>query len=121
MDNSEFFLDNLFDLLTLAKDNFAKKGDPVLAVDSLDNATRLALLIAGSKPLPTANGGDPYGSCPDILTDGLDNPKGLFVGRLMALKHATCSEIEEGKPPSNAKVPKCAIATDIEAALPPLP
>ena len=79
-----------------AKDEFGKKGDPQAAVDALDDATRLALLITGSAPLPTANMGDPYGMCPG-------NPKGLFVGRAMSLKFAVCSELKQSGPGETAK------------------
>jgi hypothetical protein len=86
------------------------------AVQKLDDATRLAMLIDGSVPVPAA---DPYG------TGGSEcagNPKGLFVGRLMSLKFATCSELVQSGSGKDAQAPAaCAIAGDILNALPPLP
>ena len=109
VDNSEFFADNLTDLVETAKENFRKKGDGDTAVEALDNATKLALLIPGTVTVPT----DPYASC-------TENQQGLFVGRLMALKHATCSEIVEKD--SDAQAPtRCAIETNIRAEMPSLP
>ena len=120
VDNMEGFLDNLTTLVTTAKKNFAKKGVPLTAVEALDNATRLALLIPGTIPLPVVTP-DPYGACPG-------NPKGLFVGRLMSLKFAVCSELERSGAGENAQSPgACKIAgddtipTDIFAEMPPLP
>ena len=119
VDNTAFFLDNLFDLVTAAKANFRKKGYPDTAVATLDDATKLALLLTYPGP------GDPYDVDPlgEVSSDVCPgNPKGLFVGRLLGLRHATCSEIGEGAPPANAQAPdKCAIPNDIRAELPTLP
>lgn len=123
VDNSEFFLDNLKDLVQTAKQNFAKKGNPTTAVESLDHATRLALLIPGLIPVPADN---PYEDFSGDLCPG--NPKGLFVGRLMALKFATCSEWLQKNPGDNAKSPAAckisgddAVPSDIFAEMPTLP
>jgi hypothetical protein len=113
VDNSTGFLNQLLDLTVRANvDILRRRGEA--AVQKLDDATRLALLIG-----PDAPATDPYGeglsACPG-------NPKGLFVGRLMALKFAACSEIAQAGAGENSQSPAaCAIAGDILNALPPLP
>ena len=106
--NSENFLNNLQSLaIGAGADILRRRG--TAAVQKLDDATRLALLIGSN--VPTA---EPYGACPG-------NPKGLFVGRLMSLKFATCSELVQSGAGQNAKSPAaCAIAGDILAELPAL-
>ncbi len=108
VDNSENFLNKLQSLsIRAGADILLRRG--AAAVQKLDDATRLALLIGSSAP--TA---EPYGSCPG-------NPKGLFVGRFMSLKFATCSELVQSGAGQNAKSPAaCAIASDILAELPAL-
>lgn len=104
------FLDDLKTLVQSAKKDMNKKGDPNNAVETLDDATRLALQIA-----PHDLVDDPYDACPD-------NPKGLLVGRLMSLRFAACSELVH--PDSFSADPltgDCKIADDIRAELPPLP
>lgn len=108
VENNAGFLDDLKARVQSAKKDMQKnKGQD--AVDTLDDATRLALLIA---PYDTI--GDPYGICPG-------NPQGLFVGRLMALKFAACSELLHATTSANSLDGACVIETDIRNALPPLP
>jgi len=104
--NSENFLNNLRSLsIRAGADILLRRG--AAAVQKLDDATRLALLIGNNLPLA-----EPYGTCPG-------NPKGTFVGRFMSLKFATCSELVQSGPGQNAKSPgACAIAGDILGALP---
>lgn len=88
VENNAGFLDDLRNLVQHAKVNVALAAIPwwrdefgKAAVRNLSDATRLALLIGADAPPD-----DPYGLCPG-------NPEGLFVGRSMALTHATCSEL----------------------------
>lgn len=119
VDNSNGFLDDLKSLVQEAKKKSGKKkqSDHEDAIVALDDATMRALLIDPYDDMygdPYAPGG-PGSECPG-------NPKGLFVGRLMALKFAFCSELLQGGPDENAKAPgACAIDPDILDALPPLP
>lgn len=113
VDNSTGFLNQLLDLTARAGVDILK-GRGEAAVTKLDDATRRALLIGPSAPAT-----DPYGegaaACPN-------NPQGLFVGRLMALKFSTCSELVQAGAGENSQSPAaCAIAGDILDALPPLP
>jgi hypothetical protein len=120
VDNSQGFLDDLASLVKSAKKDMGKKGKADEAVETLDEATRLALLL---DPLDPGNPApplvDPYNACPD-------NPKGLFVSRLMSLKFAVCSELAQAGPGEDAKslpgsLGNCPIASDILAEMPPLP
>lgn len=79
------------------------------AVKSLNDATRLAMLIGPNVP-PS----DPYGMCPG-------NPQGLFVGRMMSLKYATCSELLHPFDSASSLDGACKIEPDILCALPELP
>ena len=49
------------------------------------------------------------------------DPKGLFVGRLMALGHQSCSVLVQSGPGEDASVPNCEIAGDILNEMPELP
>lgn len=121
VDNSEGFLDELTAYVNYAKKNMGSwKSDPQQAVKSLDDATRLAMLIdTGPRDIPLPSG-DPYLS--SASCDAF-NAKGLFIGRLLALKFATCSEkVRPWSSSSSSGVdPQCVIEPDIFAELPPLP
>jgi hypothetical protein len=109
VENYEGFLTDLQAMVQSAKSNMTKKGNHAAAVNTLDDATRLALLIG-----PDAPAVDPYASCPG-------NAQGLFVGRLMSLKFAACSELQHPDSSSSSLGGACMIAPDIFAELPPLP
>ena len=79
------------------------------AILELEHATRLALLIGPEAPL-----GNPYSGF-------ADNWKGLWVGRTMALKFATCSELKHTFSSSSTLDNACLIAPDILAEMPDLP
>jgi hypothetical protein len=93
--------------------------DPAMAVRLLDEATRLALLIAtvepGSPSPPTSN---PYGSSPSYA-----NPQGDLVSYAAALRYAVCSEQVFPSSPSmpGNVVFNCEMESDIVGALPALP
>jgi hypothetical protein len=78
------------------------------AVDHLNDATRQAMLMN------TVPGYDPYGLCPG-------NPEGLFVGRMMSLKFATCSELVHPFSSASSLDGACMIEEDILCELPALP
>ena len=124
VDNSQGFLDNLTSYLQTAKNNMKKKGDPQVAEDALNDATRLALLIGtGPRPIPLPTplpASDPYLS--STFCDA-NNAQGLFVGRFMALKFANCSEKlhPNDSSSSSSMPPACVIEPDIFAEMPPLP
>jgi hypothetical protein len=78
------------------------------AVEHLNDATRQAMLMN------VAPGYDPYGLCPG-------NPEGLFVGRMMSLKYATCSELLHPFSSASSLDGACMIEEDILCELPELP
>jgi hypothetical protein len=78
------------------------------AVEHLNDATRQAMLMNA------APGYDPYGLCPG-------NPEGLFVGRMMSLKYATCSELVHPFSSASSLDGACMIEEDILCELPELP
>ncbi len=121
VDNSEGFLDELTTYVTYARRNMGWwRSNPRSAVRALDDATRLAMYIdTGPREIPLPSS-DPYLSTPSC---DANNAKGLLVGRLLALKFATCSERLRpwGSSSSSGSDPQCVIEPDIFEALPPLP
>jgi len=119
VDNTGGYLDDLTSFVEAAKKYTGKKkSGPHKAVDNLDNATRLALLIdtvpASGPVVPS----DPYISSTSC---DANNAQGLIAGRLMALKFAVCSELRHKKTSSSSADGACVIEPDIFAELPPLP
>jgi hypothetical protein len=122
VDNTEGFVDNLESYVQAAKVFTGKKGPgPQKAVDALNDATRLAMLIdSGPRPipLPTNNDGDPYVHTPLCNAANLS---GLWIGRMMALKFGICSELQHKFTNSSSSVDgdrQCVIEPDIFDELP---
>ncbi|MDC1287969.1 hypothetical protein N8198_08790, partial [Gammaproteobacteria bacterium] len=115
VDNSGGFLDDLAAQVASAKRDILRgKKQAYRAEATLDEATKLALLVGDNAP-----SGDPYepGEC--LINP---NPKGLFVGRLMALKFGVCSELLHKNEPSDSSINgNCLIDPEILAELPELP
>lgn len=79
------------------------------AIAALDDATSLALLIGPDAPVD-----NPY-------IGSSENWRGLWVGRTMALKFATCSELKHTFSSSSILDGACEIEADILAEMPELP
>lgn len=103
------FLDDLKLLMLKAKIRIWIPWKANEAVATLEDATRLALLIG-----PDAPTSDPY-------LGSTSNWKGLWTGRTMALKFAACSELLHPFSSSSTLDGACLIADDILDEMPDLP
>ena len=116
VDNREGFVDNLESYVQAARAFTGKKGPGAQkAVNALDDATRLLMLIdTGPRPIPVPlPADDPY---MDSTLCNAANLSGLWIGRVMALKFGVCSELQHKFTNSSSSVDgdeQCVIEQDI--------